>query len=98
MVACSSFLDALIINPCDSKISVRLFAGPTPPTADQRWSASVTVEAIASERVEDVFGEAGEKDFIAEVTVSGRGRTIVSVPRTSDDPVPVPIPATLCAT
>ena len=96
--ACSQFKDALVINPCDHKIEVRLSDSLKPPSNVEQWLLVGTIEPISVKRQANAFSDVGNHEDlgIAEVESEGEKR-IVRVPYSPEDPVPVVIPASVCS-
>lgn len=95
--ACSNRLDALVFNPCDREIEVRLIDVPRPLDPDE-WSEveAFAVSATSVERIPSTFADNGEEDYGAQVTVDGAGSEFLVVPRSDEEFVPVLIPASVC--
>lgn len=98
MSSCTFLKDALVSNPCDSSVRVRLSGRGSPPSRVEDWNVTVHVAPKATVRVADAFLDAPDEEletFFAQVSIPGKNPMILRV-RESENPVPVKIPVHYC--
>ena len=99
MAACSSFRDALVVNPCRDRAVVSLSSdsesSARPEDSGVAWGEEHSVAPYSSLLIPDVFE--GEGPYSARIAFEATGSVSgLSVPRSERDPVTVIIPADEC--
>lgn len=101
LTACVGLREAIVVNPCEHGLTVRLSNVVPAEAPPDEWNVEVSVPELSILRVEDAFFDQGEEanavnGYSAEVEGTSGETRFLAVPASVEAPVPVIVPAAYC--